>query len=35
MVTITRHVLIDIFQTEHTAAVKFATSYEKIWDFLW
>ena len=34
MVTITRHVFIDIFQTEHFATVKFAMDYEKNVSFL-
>ena len=29
MVTITRHVFINIFQTEHFSSVKFAMGYEK------
>ena len=29
MVTITRHVFINIFQTEHVSSVKFAMDYEK------
>ena len=35
MVTITKHVFINIFQTEHFSAVKFAMGYGKIWTFLW
>ena len=34
MVTITRHILIDIFQTERCSAVKFAMGYEKNISFL-
>ena len=34
MVTITRHIFIDIFQTEHFSAVKFAMGYEKNISFL-
>ena len=34
MVTITRHVFINIFQTEHFSAVKFAIGYEKNMCFL-
>ena len=30
MVTITRHIFINIFQTEQFSAVKFALSYEKM-----
>ena len=33
-VTITRHVFINIFQTEHFSAVKFAMGYEKNMSFL-
>ena len=29
MVTVTRHVFINIFQTEHFSAVKFDMGYEK------
>ena len=36
MVTITRHVFFNIFQTEHFLAVEFSMGYMKtIWDFLW
>ena len=34
MVTITRHVFINIFQTEHSLTVKFAMRYEKNMSFL-
>ena len=34
MVTITRHVFVNIFQTEHFSAVKFAMGYEKNMSFL-
>ena len=34
MVTITRHVFINIFQMEHFSAVKFAMGYEKNMSFL-
>ena len=34
MVTITRHVFINIFQTAHFSAVKFAMSYENNMSFL-
>ena len=34
MVTITRHVFINTFQTEHFSAVKFAMGYEKNMSFL-
>ena len=33
MVTITRHIFIHIFQTEHLLAVEFAMGYEKIMSF--
>ena len=35
IVTITRHVLIDIFKTEQFSTVKFALGYEKDMNFLW
>ena len=34
MVTITKHTLINIFQTEHFSAIKFAMGYEKNMSFL-
>ena len=34
MVTITRHIFINIFQMEHFSAVKFAMGYEKNMSFL-
>ena len=34
VIAITRHVLINIFQTEHSLAVKFAMGYEKNINFL-
>ena len=34
MLSITRHVFIDIFQTEHISAIKFDTGYEKNMSFL-
>ena len=34
MVTITGHIFINIFQTEHFSAVKFAMGYEKNMNFL-
>ena len=36
MVTITRHIFINIFQTENFSAVKFAMGYEKKnMSFMW
>ena len=37
MVIITRHVFVNIFQTEHFSAVKFGIGYKRktIWVFLW
>ena len=34
MVTITRHIFIDIFQTEHISAVKFDMGYDENMSFL-